>query len=157
MPFIGKQLSLITLVYDAIDLAKTNGDYVYNDFDLDWTFLPITELEGLPQGKLWIVGKAFDDKPNLTRCQTVTQRILPIDLAFQRSLNSNQDKETIAEMINLLEQLYDTVRNVYSSEFQWLETIALKTPEGTPYSYQGLRQLATFEAIFTPHYLTTIT
>lgn len=141
-----------TAVFNAITTAKAANQYTYNNFDLDWTYVPISTLEELsPNGKVWVVGLDSDEAPPSTRGAKASKKEVPIQLAIQRSVGLT-DKTTINTMITLVDQLRETVRLIDPGIYQWLRTEAMKDEEGTPFSFMGLRE-GIFEAYFTAYFL----
>ncbi len=153
--------SLIALrqgVYNAILAKKVGANFLYNDFELDWSYLPITSLKDFPAtGKVWVIGMASDDTPNKSRTNICLKEI-PIQIAVQRQMVVS-DKVLLDTMITLEEQLRDTVRQAFKGDeptFQWLRSEAMKDPNGTPFAFQQLRDSGFFEAYFTAYFQQTL-
>lgn len=145
-------------VYNAILQAKTNGDYIYNGFDLEWTYVPVNTLEALATGKVWVVGLPGDDGPNKTRVNHGVSSEIAIQIAFQIQCD-REDKVSIDAYVRLFEQLRDTCRLIRNDEenWQWVRNEAMRDQNGTPYSYMALRENATFEGYVTAYYQATLT
>lgn len=138
-------------IEEKIEARKAAAQYVFNDFTVQRTALPLTTLEELPAaGKVYIVGLAPDEQGILTRCNAAETEI-PVQIGYQRATIPT-DTETIDNLKLLTEQLLETVRKDVDPEIawaSWLRSIWLKDENGTPFTFMGLREGNFFEAYFT--------
>jgi hypothetical protein len=130
---------------------KALNQFVYNDFEVEGTFLPLESLQNYAEkGKVWIIGLDSDDGPNLSR-SNLTTREVPLQIALQRQAKPN-DKDLLDTMVELNEQLRSAIINYYNgdnTEFSWMRNVSMKDPTGTPYAYALLKDKGYFHAYFT--------
>jgi hypothetical protein len=143
-------IDIRTAVLSAITTAKGSNQYTYNDFEIDWAYVPITELKDFPaKGKVWVIGLASDDEDPKTRTGKGCRKEIPIQIAIQRQCDAT-DKTLQDQMITLEDQIRETIRTL--DNYQWLRTEALKDENGLPFQFMGMRQ-GYFEAYFTAYFL----
>lgn len=165
---------LRTALATKIADQKTAEDYIYNNFNIEETWLPREKLVDLkkdnPNGKLWLVTSSFDDTPNNTRKKGgLCTRECSVMLGYQIAGINSQDLEAMDTIVQLIHEFYESCRKLnpddyplldpedFSSPYyQWTGTVAQKDEDGIPYTYTSLQAHNLFEAYFTATYLITI-
>jgi len=160
--------SLVTLrnrVFDTLENKRVAGDFIFNNFEVIKTYLPFVSLEDLAEnnGRLYIIGLAFDYDAPATRTTAGTRNEIPIQVAFQKVVTDPQNIEEMDKLVDLVEGFYEACRKDVVDEdddkvpYQWLRNEALKDENETPFAYMGLRKDNVFEAYFSAVYLHLLT
>lgn len=142
--------SIVTL----ITTMQGANDFVYNDFEVAGTYLPLESLQDFAEkGKVWVIGMDSDDGPNLSR-SNVTLREIPIQIAIQRQIKPSDDA-LLDTMVELNEQLREALIVSFDGDatnYQWLRNLSMKDAAGTPYAFALLKDKGYFHAYFTAHF-----
>lgn len=165
---MGRLTIIRDLVFDKIKDTKTASGYSFNDFELEKTYFPVTKLEDLnilPNGKVYIIGLAFDTDGPVARTYAGAQSEIPIQVVFQKTVKDPRDVTELDPLVNFVEELEATCRlEVVNSNdedeggpapkpYQWLRSTSLKDENEVPFAYVGLREASVFEAWFNAFYL----
>ena len=158
---IALDVQLRNAIESSINTAKAalqfvDGEAAFNQFSVEATYMPYQALTDFPEfGKLWLMNLAGDDRTNPARSSSITIRTIPIQVALHWKFDPT-DTATGDKLVLLAEQLRNLLRKLDPNTWQWLEAEALKDPNGTVYSYTGLREAGFFETYFTARYLEVV-
>jgi len=156
---------LVTLA-EAIE-TRINADmagYVLTGLSVERAWVPRETLEGLatdhPNGKIYIVGMSSDDEQNQSR-SNLCKKVFPVMVGIQKVVDGNPEstatKTEIDQLVELEEQVRESVRNADPDNFSWSRSEALKDEDGTPFSFMGMREANVFEAYFTAYFNAVVT
>lgn len=147
---------LVTLraaIAAAINTAKTNGDYAYNNFTVIETYLPKAAKIELATGKLYVVGMASSEELS-GRCNFLEE--IPIHIGFQVVPEDFNDIATLDTLTELSEQIKGTVRDKFDTDagfYSWMRNLPLTDPSGQPVHFASLEE-GTYQTYFTAYYKT---
>lgn len=148
----GKINTLRDHIYDAVLAAMAT--YTIPDFSLEKKWVPYETLQEMidvkPNGKFVIVGGEFDDERK-TRGNTRELEI-PIMMGFQRGGVSPSNDTLISQLIDLKEEIRNTVADVDPDGFGYLRSESMKDENGLPFSLRTLRGSTVFDAIWTSYF-----
>lgn len=149
-------------VFTTIKDKKDGTQFSFNNFDLEKTYYPwqtLQELEAKPEGRVYVIGLAFDTDSPKTKTTAGSRNEVPIQVAFQKVVKDPQDVNEIDALVDFVEELQTACRkNVVDEEdedvpYQWLRNEALKDENETTYAYIAMREANVFEGYFTAFYL----
>ena len=153
-------------VFNTLKDKQDAEDFDFNNFLLIKTYFPYSKLEELnatPNGKVYVIGLAFDTINPKTRTTAGSRNEVPIMVAFQKVVKDPQDVEEIDGLVNFVEGLWEACRKDVVTEddetspYQWLRNEALKDENDTPFAYISMREGNIFEAYFSAFYLNILT
>jgi hypothetical protein len=148
-----------TLINTAITARKAASGFVYNGFSIENSHVPTAKQAEASSkaGIVFLVGLISNDLGQLSRKRPPPSlREIYLNVGFIRSDVDPQDIDLVDDMIELGEQLRDTCRAIDNEIYAWKKNVAMSFDEGTPYNYVGLREIRSFEAYFTAHYIVTL-
>lgn len=147
-------------VYTRILLKRTLEQFSINTFTLVKAWKPWQLLEDFstdhPGGKVYIIGMAGDDAPNLSR-GNLTVHEPGVMVGYQRPIADPNSVNELDPYVSFMEELRDCCRkDVTLAGYSWVRNESLKDAEGVPYSFVMLREALIFEAYFTAYYRTPV-
>jgi hypothetical protein len=143
------------LIYAKLLLKQLATEFVINDFEIERTYLPYSELSRArvdnPSGKVYLVTGVPGDIVNTSRKNRGIARDISIILGYQICDVKVTDYGTLDDYVFLVEQLDEMCREEIdpSTVYSFSRLEYLKDENGVPYSFLGLRDNKTFESYFT--------
>lgn len=153
-------------VFEKINDKKIGGQFAFNNFELIKTYFPwqtLQELGATPNGRVYIIGLAFDTDRPKTRTTAGSVNEIPIQVAFQKLIKDPQDVEEIDKVVDFVEELQTACRLAVVTEddedspYQWLRNESLKDENETAFAYMAMREANIFEAYFSAFYNNILT
>lgn len=144
-----------TLLALLLNALVTAGELDSN-LQIAETWLPRSELSDIRiKPKFWLVAGQGDEE--VMSRGNVTSAEIPVQCALQK-LVTPSDTATIDSLVVVLDKIKTACRKYpdWMDPYTWIRTDVMKTPEGEPVPYVGLRDEGTFEAYFTVYYKTTL-
>lgn len=144
------------LLKTAIALKKVAEFYSINDFELSEAYVPYQTLMDLASKntQVWILSLAWDETPNHTRTNGLTEAEIPVRIFTQKLIKDIHDVDTIDGLVIFEKELRTTAKQLSTGDdsLHFLRIEAARDQNGLPYNYVGLRSTATFETYFDVYY-----
>lgn len=127
-------------------VADTSG-YIQTDLVVERAWVPYrlrADIEGDP-AQLWVIPMNHDAFPSQSR-RSLTRVEVPIQTGLQKTITDHQVTTEIDELVELDEQILNSIRLLNPSLYSWVRTESLKDENALPMDFTKIRDENTFES-----------